>query len=101
MAYCNRGSAKNSSGDYAGAIEDYTKAIELDPKFAVAYCNRGNAKDSSGDYAGAIEDYTKAIELDPKFAGDMPRTAGLFQPGNCQEELRGLCGGYRGLHPSH
>ena len=39
--------SKNSSGDYAGAIEDYTKAIELDPKDAVAYYNRGYAKNQA------------------------------------------------------
>ena len=74
---------RTSSGDYAGAIEDYTQAIELDPKFAEAYFNRGNAKHSSGDYAGAIEDYTKAIELDPKVC------SGLLQPGNMPSTAQG------------
>ena len=48
--------------------EDYTKAIELDPKDAKAYFNRGHAYNELNKYKEAIADYTKAIELDPKYA---------------------------------
>ena len=95
VAYFTRGSAKAELKDYAGAIQDYTQAIELDPKDAVAYFWRGYAKNGLGDYAGAIEDCTKAIELDPKFAG------AYFNRGTVKNELRGLCGGYTGLHQSY
>ena len=54
--------------DYDRAIADYTKAIEIDPKFADAYYNRGLAYCYKQDYDRAITDYTKAIEIDPKFA---------------------------------
>src|SRR5262249_40784773 len=47
---------------------DYTKAIDLDPKFAHAYNNRGNAYDAKGDHDRPFADYNKAIDLDPKFA---------------------------------
>ncbi len=77
------------------AIADYNKAIELDPKIALAYRNRGNAYYQQHkldqaisidpncveayfnrgyfyfekrDYSHAIVDYSKAIELDPKLA---------------------------------
>ena len=36
-AYGNRGIAKQAKGDLDGAIADYDRAIELDPKFAHAY----------------------------------------------------------------
>jgi len=49
-----------------GAIADYNRAIELDPKYAAAYSNRGNAKQAKGDLDGAITDCSRAIELDPK-----------------------------------
>jgi len=48
------------------AIKDYTKAIELDPKYAISYNNRGNAKGLLRDYDEAIQDYTRAIELNPE-----------------------------------
>jgi tetratricopeptide (TPR) repeat protein len=46
-----------------GAIADYNKAIELDPKDADAYINRGNAKYGNGDKKGACLDWSKAGEL--------------------------------------
>ena len=63
--YC-RGFAKSNRGDFVGAINDYNKAIELDPKYTEAYYVRGNARNSIKDYAGAIVDYNQAILLDPK-----------------------------------
>ena len=51
-----------------GAIADYDKAIELNPKFSAAYNNRGLAKNHKSDYDSAISDCSKAIELDPKYA---------------------------------
>ena len=54
------GSLKN----YIGAIEDYNKAIEINP-YSYAYGNRGDAKDILEDYKGAMADYTKSIELSP------------------------------------
>jgi serine/threonine protein kinase len=59
---------KSNKGDKRGAIADFTKAIELDPKHAVAYNNRGNARADLSDNQGAIADYTKAIELNPTYA---------------------------------
>lgn len=61
------GNAKNAQRNYDGAIADYTQAIALDPKNAMAYHNRGYAKRDKGDNDGAIADYTQVIALDPKF----------------------------------
>lgn len=47
-------------------IEYYTKAIELDPKYAYAYFYRGGAYNNLGEYQKAIADCTKIIELNPK-----------------------------------
>ena len=50
------------------AIENYNKAIELDPNDADAYNNRGLAYYYLEEYERAIEDYNKAIELNPNYA---------------------------------
>ena len=68
-AYNKRGIAKGVKGDIDGAIADFTRAIELYPKYGTAYNNRGLAKKNKGDLDGAIADCTRAIELDPKDAG--------------------------------
>jgi len=64
--YYNSGLDKYDQQDYKGAILDYTKAIELNPKDSEAYYNRGTAKHKLQDYRGATQDYNKAIELNPK-----------------------------------
>ena len=60
-----RGNIKNKFLDSEEAIEDYTKAIELDYNFAEAYCNRGIAKRDVQDYIGAIKDLEKYLSLKP------------------------------------
>lgn len=58
---------KNSTVENAGsAIEYYSKAIKLNPKFAKAYNNRGIAYVWEKKYDLALADFNMAIELDPK-----------------------------------
>ena len=45
-------------------MEDYTRALEVDPLNSYAFYNRGITRDRKGDYAGAVADFTTAIELD-------------------------------------
>lgn len=59
----NRGIEKAQKGDLDGAIADFNRAAELNPKDDAPYYNRAQAKRLKNDTAGAIADYTKAIEL--------------------------------------
>lgn len=52
--------------DFDDAIEDYTKAIDLDPCLAVAYYNRGTVLYRLGNYELALKDFAKSVELDPE-----------------------------------
>lgn len=52
-------------GQYGAAIEDYDKAIELNPNFAVALNNRAWANYRSGNIAAAWPDVERSLELDP------------------------------------
>ena len=62
-AYFKTGVSKQKLKDYKGALEDYNKAIQLNPNDFNAYSNRGADKFELKDYKGAIEDYTMAIQL--------------------------------------
>ncbi len=59
------GKDKFTVKDFDGAIEDFTKAIETDPKHTVAYSNRGTTYLYKRDFDKAFEDFNKSIELDP------------------------------------
>ncbi len=66
--YTLRGVVYFEKGQYDDAISDYTKALEINPRYAVAFNNRGNAYQGKGQYDQAISDYNKALEINPRFA---------------------------------
>ena len=68
VEWFEKGLASGMSGDHNAAIENFSMAINLDPKVAIAYSNRGSAYINLGKRIQAIEDYNKAMELNPKYA---------------------------------
>ena len=62
------GASYANKGQHDQAISDYTKAVKIDPKFALAYFTRGVVYDNKGQYDQAISDFTKALKINPKFA---------------------------------
>jgi len=52
---------------YRLAIEQYRRAIEIQPNFAKAYNNLGGVYFLNRNYPGAVEEYKKAIELKPNY----------------------------------
>lgn len=63
--YCFRGNENLLGGKYKLAIQDFNRAIELDPYFTEAIHNRGLAKAELLDYVGAINDYNKVNKISP------------------------------------
>ena len=61
----DRGNRYSRNGVYDQALEDYTRAIELDGSFAEAYFYRGVSHYEMGLYQESINDLTRAIELSP------------------------------------
>ena len=58
-----RGDANNNLFKYDEAIQDYTKAIGLNPGFSNAYWSRGRVRSSNFQYDLASGDYTSAINI--------------------------------------
>jgi tetratricopeptide (TPR) repeat protein len=86
--YVGRARAYAVRRDYQSAINDLSKAIEIEPNFAEAYFNRGLAHRRLGQNEEAITDYTKAIQLSPDNASVLNNRAWTYlQIGNLEKAL--------------
>jgi len=70
-AYVARGLAWSDKGDLERAVADFTDAIRLNPKDALAYNNRGLVWNQKGEHTRAIADLSAAIEIDPLPRSDL------------------------------
>tara|TARA_Y200000002_G_scaffold256112_1_gene212468 strand:+ start:194 stop:568 length:375 start_codon:yes stop_codon:yes gene_type:complete len=61
--FTNRGNKKGVSGDHYGAIADYNKAIEINPRDGTYYTVRGWIKNTLGDFKLACNDFRKGSYL--------------------------------------
>ena len=61
--YYNRGNVYVERHDYAHAVEDYSRAIELDQNLAEAWYNRGLARIAQKQETDGVSDLSKAGEL--------------------------------------
>ncbi len=65
IVYNNRGNAYSNKGLYSKAIQDFDKAISLNPEYAPAYNGRGVVYVHEKLYDEAIQDFSKTISLNP------------------------------------
>lgn len=85
--YLNRGVANWTIEQWAPAIQDYRKAIELNPKnYSVAYWNLGTALNKFSNWVEAIGNFNKAIEINPKYADAYVGRAIAYGSSNKLEE---------------
>ena len=55
-------------GQFDRAVAEYTEAIRIEPRSALAYMGRGVARAKAGQVKQAIADQTEAIRIDPGLA---------------------------------
>lgn len=67
-AYLNRGNLRLNRRDYDGAIDDFTHAIELNPKSDLALAERGIAYSWKRNSDLANKDFDTALALNPRNA---------------------------------
>lgn len=88
-AYNFRGQVRRELKDYQGALDDFTKSIEINPKAGGSFWGRGACKKEMGDLAGALEDFSQLIALFPQHpAGYMERAAIELQQQNIVSALK-------------
>ena len=67
--YFALGVQKSRKGDYRGSLDDFNKAIQTNPSYAIVYNYRGVLKQIQlNDSQGALADFNQSIRLDPNFA---------------------------------
>jgi tetratricopeptide (TPR) repeat protein len=77
--------------DYARALADYGRLLELDPNDARARNGLGNVREKEEDLEGAIAEYSKAIEADPDEAIFVRNRASALITLNRLDEARADC----------
>ncbi|WIA19890.1 hypothetical protein OEZ85_005790 [Tetradesmus obliquus] len=76
---------------YAGAVNLYTKAIDLYPGSAVYFANRSFAHIKLEEYGSAVADASRAIEVDPSYAkGYYRRGDAYFMLGKFKDAIKDL-----------
>jgi tetratricopeptide (TPR) repeat protein len=66
--FYRRGVDRAQTGDNQGAIEDFSRALQLASNYGGAYHDRGIVRARVGDLPGAIDDLTQALRINPNNA---------------------------------
>ena len=61
------GNVHAHNGDRITAVQDYTRALELDPKMATGYADRGFVLNDLRHPEQAAKDFQTALQLDPRY----------------------------------
>lgn len=74
----NLGDVYGRRGNHEKAIEEFKKAIEINPNYADAYHNLANTYQEAGQTGLAIENYQKAIENNPQLWQSYQSLAAIY-----------------------
>jgi len=68
LDFYNRGLLRTEAKEYNQAIDDYTQAIKINPKFVDAYLKRCEMRYKLGDNQGVLNDCYEVFSIDPTVA---------------------------------
>jgi tetratricopeptide (TPR) repeat protein len=84
----NLGDVYARNGNYPMAVEEFTKAVEINPNYADAYHNLANTYQMMGQEDKAIENYDKALAINPNIWQSYENLSSIyFNEGNYPEAL--------------
>lgn len=86
--YYLRGIENSDINNCRGAIDDFTRAIELNPDHDLAFFNRAIEKTHLKDHAGAVKDFTRSLEIKPTSSAYYGRAKSHEILENYEEALR-------------
>ena len=66
--YYDRGTIRAQNKEYYEAIQDYTQAISINPKFVDAYLKRCEMRYKLGDNQGVLDDCHEVFNINPQVA---------------------------------
>ena len=78
LALNNLGVMLKDQGQIEEAMQNFRKAIQIDPKFAESLENMGDMLAHTGQSGEAIEDFRRAIQIDPNNVGALGYLAWLL-----------------------
>jgi tetratricopeptide (TPR) repeat protein len=80
--FINRGNARVTKKDYKNAIDDFSKALQLDPRNVTALVRRGAIYAETGDFDRAWRDCNAAFQVDSNHASAFLLRGGLYEQKN-------------------
>ncbi len=87
-SWFNLGLKHVSAGEFAKAIADWEKVLNINPNLSEAWHNRGSALGRLGNYEAAVESFQNALTIDPKnYQAWNDRAHALYQLQNWLEAV--------------
>jgi tetratricopeptide (TPR) repeat protein len=65
VSFFLRGLKMAAAGQWQNSMNEFERAVRIDPEFSEAYGNLGTSLSATGRFEEAIGDFRRAIELDP------------------------------------
>jgi tetratricopeptide (TPR) repeat protein len=77
VRFHDRGACRALLKDLPGAIEDFTRSLQMDPAYLLSWRDRGEAHLTRKEIPEAVSDFAKVLDLEPAHAQALSRIANL------------------------